>query len=301
MQIPYRKTCLAAALLAFSAPSAAAIDLIFDYTYDTNNFFDTPTRKNILETAGAFFESRIHDNLGAITSGDGNSFNINFSDPADGSTENIGGFSVAENELWIFAGGRAIPGSTLGIGGPGGYSASGTGAFIDSLDRGQAGVASNNDFAPWGGSIAFNTGASWYFDQDVSTSESFSGNDFYSVALHELGHLLGFGISDSWDARVSGTDFTGPASVAAFGRNVPLEADARHWLDGTQGLLNGVLEETAMDPIIFTGTRKEFTELDLAALSDIGWEVTAVPVPAAVWLFGAALLGLVGLGRSRRA
>jgi hypothetical protein len=56
-----------------------------------------------------------------------------------------------------------------------------------------------------------------------------------------------------------------------------------------------------MDPTITIGTRKVFTDLDMAALDDIGWEVTPVPVPAAVYLFGSGLLGLLGLARRRRA
>lgn len=52
-----------------------------------------------------------------------------------------------------------------------------------------------------------------------------------------------------------------------------------------------------MTSAITAGSRKHFTALDMAALSDIGWQVSEVPVPAAAWLFGSALLGLVGLRR----
>lgn len=37
------------------------------------------------------------------------------------------------------------------------------------------------------------------------------------------------------------------------------------------------------------------------AMDNLSVSVTAVPVPAAVWLFGAGLIGLVGVGRRRRA
>ena len=48
-----------------------------------------------------------------------------------------------------------------------------------------------------------------------------------------------------------------------------------------------------MDPTLTSGRRKVFTDLDLAALKDVGWEVSAapVPLPPAIVLFGSALLG----------
>jgi hypothetical protein len=63
-------------------------------------------------------------------------------------------------------------------------------------------------------------------------------------------------------------------------------------------------QETLMDPSTPRGTRELLTDLDLAGLADIGWQVTAVPEP------GSAHLLLAGLGvlgalrwqqRSRRA
>ena len=110
-------------------------------------------------------------------------------------------------------------GGALGIGGPGGYSISGSQAFIDNVvARGQSGAlaAIPTDFGPWGGSISFdNSSTSWYFDSDVNTVESFTGFDFFSVAVHELGHLLGAGTSDSGTRYLSGSTFVGPNAAAA--------------------------------------------------------------------------------------
>jgi hypothetical protein len=298
-------TALPALLLA--SQSASAITLAFDYTYDINGFFVDPTRQTVLETAGGFFEARLGDDLTAITSGGGNSFNAVFTDPGTGLTETINDYSVAADTLVVFAGGRAIPGSTLGIGGPGGFSASGSTDFIDNVvTRGETEPTQGptaTDFAPWGGSISFDTGASWYFDTDPSTVEPFPGsNDFFSVALHELAHLLGFATSDSWDNLVSGTNFTGAASNIVFGGDVPLESDLAHWLDGTESVVDGSSQEAAMDPSLLVGTRKYMTDLDMAALDDVGWEVTAtvVPLPPAVLLFASGLLALFGLRISAR-
>ncbi len=284
---------LAMGVLGTGMQQAQATSIVFDYGYDSNSFFDTQAKKDVLEAAGSFFSSRLNDSLSAIDSAGNNHFNANFSNPGvTGSTVTINDFNVAANTLTVFAGGRAIAGSTIGIGGPGGYGASGSQAFFDSFDRGQADVGTT-DFAPWGGAITFDTGALWYFDSDVSTVESFSGNDFYSVAIHELGHLLGIGTADSWDNLVSSGSFIGSASNAVYGGDVPLHLDDSHWADGTMSLVDAQdAQDVAMGPSITTGTRKYFTDLDLAGLTDVGWEVSAVPVPAAVYFFGSALLGL---------
>lgn len=284
---------LAIGAIGLGGQQAHAVSIVFDYGYDSNNFFDTQAKKDVLEAAGGFFSSRLNDSLSAIDSAGNNHFNANFYNPGGtGALITINDFDVAANTLTVFAGGREIAGSTIGIGGPGGFGASGTQAFFDTFDRGQTGVGTT-DFAPWGGAITFDTEASWYFDNDVSTVESFSGNDFYSVALHELGHLLGVGTAGSWNNLVSGGTFMGAASNFVYGSDVPLHSDDSHWVDGTMSLVDAIdSQEASLDPTILTGSRKYFTDLDLAGLTDVGWEVSAVPVPAAVYFFGSALLGL---------
>lgn len=297
------KTGLTVAALSLASAPSSALILNFDYSYDANGFFSDPTRRAVLESAGGYFETLITDDLTAITSSGINQFNAVFSNPATGNSETINGFSVAADTLTIFAGGRVMGTSTLGVGGPGGFGVSGTASFVDNaISRGEVGDVQGpgaTEFAPWGGSIAFNSNSSWYFDTDTSTTEAFSGNDFFSIALHELGHLLGIGTADSWNALIDGNgDFTGTQSVLAYGGNVPL-ASSGHWDNGVNGLVDGVSQEAAMTPSILIGSRKLFTDLDSAGLDDLGWDVAAVPVPAAIWLFGSGLLGLVGIARRR--
>jgi len=287
---------LAFALMIATASPAGALTVTFDYTYDANGFFDS-TRKAVLDQAGSFFENHLADTLDAITSSGGNQFNPTFTNPATGNTTTINGYSVNADTLMVFVGGRNLSGSTLGQGGPGGYSVSGTSAFNDTVKaRGEAGGLTSpaTDFGPWGGSISFDIGTSWYFDPNAATVETFTGIDFYSVALHELGHVLGIGTAGSWEAPIVSNQFTGTAAVAAFGDNVPVTSDHGHWSNGVNGLWpDGTSHEAAMTPSISPATRKRFTDVDMGSLSDIGWEVVAVPEPASFALVGGVVVLLL--------
>ena len=292
------------AALVNSQP-ASAISIIFDYSYDTSGFFTgaNASRQTLLNQAASEFTTRIQDNLTAITSSGGNSYNANFSNPTTGALVTLNNYSVADNALIVYVGAQNLGAGTLGEGGPGGYSASGTSSFINSLNRGQTGASSNpsTDFGPWGGAITFNDAQSnWYFGSNdpVQGSGLF---DFYSVAVHELGHVLGFGTANSFANLVGGSGFTGSASDALYGGVVPL-ADSGHWQQGLNSTVNGVSQGVAMDPSIEADKRKHFTELDFAALKDAGWQIsapTAVPVPAAAWLFASGIAGLFGYARRR--
>ena len=266
-------------LMSVASSSANAITIDFNYDFD-GGFFSgvNESRRATLNAAGSYFETRLNDNLTAITSTGSNSFNAIFDRPDTGQQTTLNNYSVAANTLVVFVGGQALPGSTLGHGGPGGYSASTfQQSFLDNLEtRGQG--SENVDFGPWGGTLSFDTGTSWYFDLDVNTIDpGLSGiNDFYSVAIHELAHVLGYGTSNTWNS---------------------LHPGASHWAENTMSLVKGVSQEAAMDPTLTTGTRKYFTDLDLQGLSDIGWEVSAVPVPAAFYLLGSAMIGLTAFRR----
>lgn len=286
---------LLGALLLGNSSANANIDIVFDYTYDTTGYFSgaNSSRQSVLDSAATVFESRFEDTLLAINPGGGNQFTASFFNPS-GTNEISQSFSVATDEIRVFVGAGDLGAGTLGIGGPGGYGVSGSQDFVNTVvARGQAGAlltpaSSETDFGPWGGSIAFNNISSFYFDNDTTSDETFTGFDFYSIAVHELGHVLGFGTASSYLNDVSGGLFMGEAVTTLTGTGQPVTADG-HWESGLQYLG----QETSMDPDIAAGVRVRFTELDFAAMKDIGWEVSPVP-EADTWGMMLAGLGLLG-------
>ena len=253
------------------------LSIVLDYSLDTNNFFNDQIRKDTLQRAATVLENRINDELAAITPSGGNNWDATITHPGNGASHQLHNLTIPLGSIIIFAGARNI--GNLGIGGPGGYQASGTSAFLDSIaDRGQTGIDSSNsanttDYAPWGGHITFDTSPTWNFGDDQPSAGE---NDFYSVALHEIGHVLGIGTADSWNNLVNASNlFTGPASAAANSGDVPLTSGSNHWNDDLDSTLTNTsaVQEAAMDPNLTVGTRKQFTVIDWAALDDIGWEI----------------------------
>lgn len=292
---------IASIFLLNAQPAIANIDIVFDYTYDSSNFFADSTRQSLLNAAASVFEQRFGDTLSGITPSGSNHFDLNFDNPSlpPSSSPNLfntvsSDYSVATNEVVVFVGSYNMGSDTLGTGGPGGFYATGTQSFVDNASgRGQAGALATvaTDFGPWGGTLSFNnnSAANFYFDPDLTSDNDISGYDFYSVAVHELAHLLGFGTTSSYYNDVSGSTFTGDTVVSLAGSQ-PLDlSDKAHWENGL--LFNQ--QEVAMDPDIGQNVRKRFTELDFAAMKDIGWEVSPVP-EAETWGMLLAGLGLLG-------
>jgi hypothetical protein len=272
------------------------VTIELDYSLDTNGFFlpqaqnpfgfNGDLAKSILQRAANTFSDRFVDrftevkNVGGF---DGGEWSQVINHPATGGQHQPGLTAVGEGVIKVYAGGRAIPGTTLGVGGPGGFGYSYypteplSVAWKDNvISRGQSGAlaTAKTDFATWGGAITFDTDANWHIGQTTAGLTT-TKSDFYSVALHEMAHLLGIGTADSWDGLISGGQFMGAKSMALKGGSVAVTPDGGHFVNGTQSTVGpgGPAQEAAMDPSITTGTRKRFTMLDWAAFDDLGWQL----------------------------
>ncbi|MFO0823980.1 MAG: FG-GAP-like repeat-containing protein, partial [Gemmataceae bacterium] len=259
------------ALEQLEAREVPAVNIAVDYTLDMrahggNGFFeDHPEAKVAMNQVAQEMGQRISANLSAITPSGNNTWTAGFYSPVNGTQYTIPNFSVAANTLIVYVGGRVMPGGEAGQGGSGGYGWSGSVAWGNTVQtRGWSG------FAPWGGSIAFDSTENWEFGlttSDLATNET----DFYSVATHELGHLLGIGTAPQWFSKVQNGTFTGVNSEGVYGSAVPVYTDSAHWANGLQS--DG--QNCVMDPVLQQGQRRTWTSLDDAGLRDVGWAAGA--------------------------
>lgn len=300
------KVCLGSVFgLIFSTSlSVCALTIELDYSYDTNGFFQQAGAKEAMRQAADLFEDLIEDSLLRIDpnfyAGTSNTWTARASHPGTGGTIDLVDLIVPADTLIVFVGGRNLGGS-IGLGGPGGIAGGGgTSEWVDAvLGRGQAGALASpeTDFAPWGGTITFNNQSNWHFQTNGRPVGS-SAYDFISTALHELGHLFGIGTAESWDAQIDNNlRFNGARSVASFGGPVPVSANKGHWQDdgncpfdpngvnnvtsrtyGSFGSDHGTVQIAILDPqsclVPSRANLRVFTDLDLAALADIGWEIS---------------------------
>lgn len=336
------KTSLVALLAA--ASQASAFTVLVDYTFDTNNFFDTPLKRDAMQAAADRFSNIMTSTLLAIDAtymGGSTSWRVGFTHPGTGASfeistapnqtadliTQIGGqpadrydptFRLPANTWRLFAGGRSGLGSA-GVGGTG-TGTNVTSVFDDPngpLHRGAIpntpGAATFNDLPAWGGGISFESSVNWHFG--ISTAAPAGTTDFYSIALHEVGHALG--LSTNWNQwQTSGGLYTGAQAVAAFNADNgtvrtslnEVSASDPHWQDntydsfiftlggpnlaGTRGL--NTLQDLLMEPVANfvnpTQTRFELTNVDVAALRDISWTTVPEPGTASMVMIGAAFL-----------
>lgn len=260
------------------AREVPALTITFDFGYDTSGFFNDVNRRNLLQQAANEISARLDAGFHGLTPSGSNTWTASFFNPSTGATQYVANRTIQANQIIIYAGARDLSGNQAAVGGYGGYSSSGD-AYWNTLVA-QRGVG--GDFATWGGSIAFDTnGTPWSFG---GSSNVPSGTvDFYSVAQHEIGHVLGLGTSNQWKGLISNNYFVGANAKAVYGQAIPLSSTGAHWAENVvgggcycpscTGAAAAATNQASMDPSTPYGARIGFSELDFAALKDIGWGV----------------------------
>ena len=347
--------------IAVSPLSSQAINIQIDYQFDDNNFFDLSTADGIaarasLQAAADRFSAIITSNLDAhVPSMESPppTWRVGFTHPATGASTDL---SVAANatadplalagagdadiydptftlpqDTWVlFAGGRSL--TSAGVGGTG-TGTNFSSVFMDASSHlrrnwrpgafvGSTGGADQGDIPVWGGSISFDTDVAdvtWHYDH--TTLSTGGETDFYTIALHEIGHALG--LSTSWnefDDLISSSSYTGAKALAALNEDNGSAVTSisivgggnNHWADGGDqsfpfndsasapavGTTVGVLQDLLLDPTAnFTVAQRRFelTNVDVAALADIGWQV--IPEPGLTSLLALSSFLLVGIRR----
>jgi hypothetical protein len=233
-----------------------SFNISFDYRFDTAGFFNDPARGAALEEAARLWEVILKDEFEDIPAG--TSFTI--TNPTDGVTKETITLTSSIDDLLVFVGARSIPGSTLAQASP--------------SDGGSA-----TDFEPSVGTIVFDTDSDWNFSL---AGPSESSSDFLSTAMHEIGHILGFGTSAAFTAFNQAGSFVGPNTLNANNsQGVPLTA-SEHVQDGFRN------DMVLMDPTSKDGTRQLPTDIDKAILADIGWEIDGFTKQGSTTIIGTA-------------
>ena len=237
----------------------SSFNIEFDYTYDSIGWYDV-SKKAALEAAADIWESIILDEFANTPSGTNTPYVIN---PQIGNEYLGTGTTYTTNslidDLKIFVGAYDLSGTTLAEAASSGYYNNET-------------RYTGNDFEPWLGSLTFDNTYTWFVDSTPQDSIVPSSQfDFLSVAVHEIGHVLGFNLINAFTGLTSNFNFIGTNAKYYNGNNfVPLAADGSHIQDGYTYSNYG---ENAMGPSISLGKRKLPTLLDIAMLDDIGYSV----------------------------
>lgn len=249
----------------------------FDDRFDSQGFFRDPQRRATLEAAGRIWESYLQESFTALPEGTKLSVPLKYVSAVNADSYTITttyqevSSGVPIDDLVIFVYSLSLPdgASTLGQGGP--FASYQVGSDLDRRYNG-------DKFAPWAGTIYFNNSASFFFDATPDTSDDIpaNSNDFLSIALHEIGHVLGLGTAAIFQRLVGKQGFTGPNTLALTnGQPVPMAEDGAHIQDGWT--LSGKFGEALMDPSNLQGTRKVPNAIDLAMMRDIGFITRSTP------------------------
>ncbi|GAB4545807.1 MAG: hypothetical protein Tsb0014_40140 [Pleurocapsa sp.] len=127
------------------------------------------------------------------------------------------------------------------------------------------------DFEPWAGAISFVTvpaqGKEWDFNVNTEDLDP-SKFDFVSVAIHEIGHILGVGTTPVFDSKIQNESFQEfNAKNVNNGNPIPLSSDLSHVLEGFAN------DSAVLDPTLNNSVRNLPSDVDKALLADIGYDI----------------------------
>jgi hypothetical protein len=300
------RSALPALLLAFASCSQA-LTIEIRYELAGSQFYNQPGAKEALRAAADFYEDLITDHLGPINPADykGAVWTPTYAHPNTGAEVVMtaqANLVVPADTIIIYAGSANLgaPAARAGAGAAKLATGGGLTWWNQVYNRGEPGAiqitASGwgpppTDFAPWGGVIFFNSAiTNWNFSTSDATGTT--SPDALSVALHELGHILGLGIyrtDCSWLTLIAGGRFTGPLATQSFG--VGPQTDGVHVFPGSvrsraYGCF-GIAHGTPVLPLMSASLPASHafnvpTDLDLAMLRDIGWEVNLPERPVLI-------------------
>lgn len=197
-----------------------SFSITFDYRFDASGFYTTEVR-NALEAAADIWEAIILDDFDDVASG--HQFQISNPETDEDVTLTL---DHPIDDLLIVVGSReSLPGSTIGYGGY--NSGSGASIFTRRLRF--------SDFEPYLGYIYVDRSTDWFFDQTPDTDDDIPADqqDFITLILHEIGHVLGIGTADiskelASEGSLNGFNIQELAKAYTDG-TVPVEADEAHF------------------------------------------------------------------------
>jgi len=298
-----------------------------DYRFDSSGFFNNPQARAAIEAVAARWSRIIDQPLAAVNSVDDNlDRRFALKDPSTGKLIQISSAAGADTDFLVSSGapradqywnGIEVEGDTyllfvgarnlapLALAGPMGGGTNFDPVFeeVDGLlNRGFNPDPKFGSLNVLGGVVAFDTGTDWHFNPLEVPGDG--KIDFYSIALHEVGHCFGIGSTEvvEWDALITDWRYLGVNAVSAYQADNGLGAMSLpiagiihgrpdyHWKDGEiesmifpYGDPNylstvgpGVLQEVLMSATVeFTDQvrRKEITNVEVGALKDLGWSV----------------------------
>jgi|GEM_PF-2660688 len=267
-----------------------AIAIIWNYDYDTGGFF-TEERKLVLEKAAARFDHLAIDSPDLpYPTEEGAYWDWNIINPSTGVAGTYIPGSLQAGTVTIYVGAYDLGEGVLGRGGPAGSDVLATPEWVAIFDT----LNTPEVFKPYAGTLSLTNSSEYTWYSGLSDEVPDGEVDLYSVVLHELGHVFGIGTSDAWDARIVGDHFVGDHVVSLLPGGVQVTDDHSHFEDaewnGMPLLLNTALLE---------GQRYDWSDLETAALQDLGYVL--VPEPATI-SFAVTGFGLLfALQRRRRA